>query len=861
MPESNTPVKGKIKFAQITSSDCALTKTFSSVNGELVSSAIAHMTEGRATVCEIDSVSDLKGALELLAKNQAITCGIPYAGDTALTTRAGAEFRPDAVARTNEAFHWPSGPALFTFDIDVDEKHAPFTSVRAALEALEACHPWLTHVLRVARPSSSSFVGKRGLRGVHIYIGVTSGLDIPALEKRVQLEQWSKGKGWIKISKSGALLVRQLSDSLVYQPSRLMFEATPICEGDIERIVPDDQAFIIEPPTAYAQGRPPAARTADGFLDVKSLPVIREIEFRRFDAAKGQKRDAHRTQAKAIALNYQKEQAIANGLDATEGERLGLIAIRALGDKKLPTTWTLALKGEGDQAERVTVGEILANPAQYLARQCADPFDTWRPDLEPRHFDKAQIFEKAQEGVWGVWSHKLQAFFEFTTDAAANIASPIERAAEKFAGCIEYPEPVGKKNAPAVNIAHALRLLLSEIGSMPRLNVCLGVTEKDSQMTALSLQNALSRVGSKGVTTAAIKTALDDIAEENQFDPWRDAVLALPAWDKSERLSNLFIDNAGAEDCAAVRLSTQLFFAAVCMRQMHPGIAYQAMPVLISTEQEWGKSHMPKAVAQALDAPPPPAINFCAPIEMSRQARAGLTVEVAEMSGLRKSDREAVKTWLTDDTDVYRDLFEKQATPHPRRFVQVGTSNHDEMYHDETGERRLMPVVFTRSMRSYDWAANTRQILAEAKEKFCQSTDAYLALHGQAVAAVKAYNAVRMSRGVGLAESPLDDYLPAVFKALRTPRSDDTWRVDLLNAANALAKQPGAGKVTSKQLARTARQRQWKVGKSGVRYIELSGAQMAALVEDDEGEHVSRNAEQARAAFELAAGAVTHAMH
>uniref|UniRef100_UPI003F532548 hypothetical protein n=1 Tax=Lactobacillus acidophilus TaxID=1579 RepID=UPI003F532548 len=96
-------------------------------------------------------------------------------------------------------------------------------SVAAVLDALESASPWLRDVHRVARPSSSSYVGTRGLRGVHVYCGVTNGADIPALAKRMQIEQWAAGHGHVKISRSGALLVRQLADALVYQPSRLMF--------------------------------------------------------------------------------------------------------------------------------------------------------------------------------------------------------------------------------------------------------------------------------------------------------------------------------------------------------------------------------------------------------------------------------------------------------------------------------------------------------------------------------------------------------------------------------------------------------------------------------------------------------------
>lgn len=797
-----------IQFAQITASNCQLTKTFKRNEvGQIESSAIAHMTEGQADILEIPDLSHLSTVLYLLQPNQAITCGVPQVGKTKLTTRAGADYRTDAVARTNEAFVFPYGHSLFPIDVDVDGD--AFQSVAGVLDALEACSPWLRNVSRVARPSSSSYVGGRGLRGVHVYLAVTRGTDIPQLAKRMQVEQWAAGCGHIKISKSGALLVRQLSDSLVYQPSRLMFESSPVLDG-VERTIPQEQAFIERAPQVI--GAPAKYRTSEGHLDVQNLPVMRDIEVRRFETAVRNAKNSRRREAKKIAIDYQKANAIANGLDPKQGERYGLLATRALGDKALPLDWMLQVAGIGP----VSVKDVMANINDALGMHCADPFDTWRPDLEPKHFTKAEIVRMGDKP--GVWSHKLQEFFAFTDDSAANLASPLDLAAEKLCGLIEYPEPVGKKSAPFVNIKFGLELLLREIDALPRLNESIGYADYDDVPDVGLLIDALSRVGCANVTPGPVERALEAIAATHKFDPWKDMILALPQWDKTPRLDTFFSDNCHALPSEALQLTGQAFFAAIVMRQMEPGITAPVIPVLIGA-QGTGKSRFVNDLARALGAPPPSSIAFGDPRRMSMSAARSMVAELAEMSGMGRKDAEEVKQWASDDIDVYRRPYEKQEVEHLRRFVLVGTANKHELNRDDTGNRRFMPIFVERPV-DRGWAVECHQILAEAKARFCQKRDDYLKLADDAQRAVFEYNAVDMKRGEGTPASDLDDLLPPILRlqVKMTGRS----RVSSALIRSALDQQGTGRQFSAQKIAQWLQTRGWKKGtdSAGMRYYE-----------------------------------------
>ena len=790
-----------IRFTLVTADNCAMTKTFSQdAFGNVTSSAIAHMTTGHAQVIEIDGPEQLAAFLPMLKPNQALTCGVPQVGDTVLTTRAGADFNPHAVARTNEAFRYLDAPALLP--IDVDTATGMYRSVGEVLDALEAASPWLRHVYRVARPSSSSYVAGRGLRGVHVYVAVSRGTDIPELGKRLQIEQWAAGRGSIVISKSGALLVRQLSDALVYQPSRLMFEASPQLEGGVVRDVPADDAWL-ERPAQMGQGRPAKYRTPEGWLDAQELPLLRDIERRRFDVAVRQAKDRMRVEAKQVALNYHKANALAAGMD--DGDRRGAQALRALGDKRLPPSWPLALSGE---AFTVMVGDIIANLPAYLGRFCADPFDALRADLTEGHKTKAEIV--AMHGRPGVWSHKLQEFFEFSNDNELDLSSPLEIAAENLCGVIEeWPDRKDKKRNSLSNVLFAVGLLAKQADIRLHFDVCLDAFSRDGIPSDGEWLRAVTRLGCSCVSATTLRDALEELGRANPIDPWRDAVLSLPVWDGKPRVDTLFVDTFGAIPSEAQSFAARAVLAGLVMRQLMPGAPAPVVPVLIGP-QGHGKGLFIADIARVMGFPPPTELAFTDDRRMSMAAARAPLDELCEMAGLGKRDADDVKRWVTDTQDVYRRPYDKKEETHPRRFVLIGTANKWELNRDETGNRRFMPVL-TLQEPSSDWSVEIPQLLAEAKAKYCTNTATYFQLVREAAAAVFEYNQDAMSRGEGMPASDLDDILPPHLERL----INDKHRVQSAAIRTALDVQTSGRKFSAQEIARWLKARGWTAGADG----------------------------------------------
>lgn len=785
-----------IKFTLITSTSCELAKSYTLENGKVTGAAIAHMTTGRAEILALPALEDLHEILQLLGPEQAITAGVPNAGNTALTTRRGSEFNPNAVARTNETFRYLDTPALFLIDVDTDA--GVYQSAADVLDALETSSPWLQQTTRVARPSASSYIGDKGLRGVHVYVAVSRGTDIPALAERMQMEQWATGRGRVIISKSGALLVRQLSDALVYQPSRLMFEAAPVLGEGVERNVPESEQWLVRKATMTSTCR---YRTEDGLLDVQLMPKVKEIDRRRFETAVRNAKQAKRVEAKRVALDYHRANALAAGRD--DGDLLGVLALRALGDRVLPPSWPLVFERDGELLQG-TVAEALAALDVLMGRRCADPFDATRSDLTPGDLRAGEVC--TMRGKPGIWSHKLGEFFAFGDADATSLSHPLELAAEKLCGTIEeWPDRADKKRAGAANLVFAVKLLCREAGLSLTFDVCTGAYGPEDKPGIGMWLDAVTRLGCSSVSVGVLESAIATVSRNREIDPWKDKILALPVWDKRPRLDTIFTDLYGAPGSPALTGSAQLFFAGIVMRQLRPGAPCPVVPVLIG-EQRLGKGLFGVRIAEAMDWPLPSEIAF-SPDErkMSMAAARAPVAELAEMSGLRKRDAEEVKRWTTDTQDVYRTPYGKVEEAHPRRFALFGTANKHELNADETGNSRFMPVL-CEAVPAADWAAELPQILAEAKARFCGTWGQYVALVQSVPNLVKEHNHLDMRAGRGTVKSDLDDLMPPILSKLLGETAATVRSADIRLSLDA---SPAGRKYDARAVSAWLRTRHW----------------------------------------------------
>lgn len=210
-----------------------------------------------------------------------------------------------------------------------------------------------------------------------------------------------------------------------------------------------------------------------------------------------------------------------------------------------------------------------------------------------------------------------------------------------------------------------------------------------------------------------ISDALTVLATRNAFDPVRDFLDALPAWDGEERLDGWLEEYFEAR--GHPEYLGQIFrkwMVAMVMRVYNPGAKFDWMPILEGA-QDIGKSSFGKILVgdkYFTDWLPPLS---------DKDAALGLLgmwgVEFGELTQFRKNELEIIKAFVSRTIDKVRPPYGRKVVEHARRCVFFGTTNKETYLIDETGNRRFKPIVVGR----LDFAALRRdriQLFAEAKE-------------------------------------------------------------------------------------------------------------------------------------------------
>lgn len=256
------------------------------------------------------------------------------------------------------------------------------------------------------------------------------------------------------------------------------------------------------------------------------------------------------------------------------------------------------------------------------------------------------------------------------------------------------------------------RLLLDRYGT-PRLNIRSNEVVMDGKnLTADEiswLYLELSSVEEKWTAQATID-AIFAMAHENRFDPVQ---LYLDGLKKQEvvGLSNEHWNNLekclfDIEDSTIGHFLKQYFIAAVA-RVYRPGLEARCSPVLVGAQHR-GKTTMGKILfgesnwVEGISDLGKDAIMRC---------QMGWGVELSELDGVtRRSDVEALKTFLTATTDHYRKPYGKGTIAYARNFCFWGTSNSAPL-RDLSGNSRFLCIPVPDKMLPLDWVIENRDAL------------------------------------------------------------------------------------------------------------------------------------------------------
>lgn len=179
------------------------------------------------------------------------------------------------------------------------------------------------------------------------------------------------------------------------------------------------------------------------------------------------------------------------------------------------------------------------------------------------------------------------------------------------------------------------------------------------------------------------------VAWEASYDPLQDYLDSLK-WDGVGRVSNFFKSYYGATASSEdylTKISSQFLISCVA-RALDPGCKMETV-VVLQGAQGVGKSKSLKALAGNFFSDETISVH-----DKDSKALASRfwIIELAEIVSLRRTEAEAMKSFISRAEDTFRAPYARANSTQPRRCVFVGTTNEDEYLKDVTGNRRFWPV-------------------------------------------------------------------------------------------------------------------------------------------------------------------------
>lgn len=214
--------------------------------------------------------------------------------------------------------------------------------------------------------------------------------------------------------------------------------------------------------------------------------------------------------------------------------------------------------------------------------------------------------------------------------------------------------------------------------------------DKDDTRLTVYMQQA---IGMTSISEANVASAVRYVASQRTRHCVREYLHSLK-WDGVERVAHALIDYWGAQTTSEqpedylLAVSANLFIGIVA-RVMRPGCQLDTM-IILEGAQGIGKSQSLRALGGDWYML---AAESVANKDFYQTLPGKLIVELGELDALNKAERERTKIAISTPTDRYRSSYGRRAEDHPRQCVFVGTTNRSDYGNDETGLRRLWPVI------------------------------------------------------------------------------------------------------------------------------------------------------------------------
>lgn len=264
--------------------------------------------------------------------------------------------------------------------------------------------------------------------------------------------------------------------------------------------------------------------------------------------------------------------------------------------------------------------------------------------------------------------------------------------------------------------------------------------------------------------------------QKQSFHPIRDYLRSL-TWDGVARIDTLFIDYFGSTDSIYTREASRKFLVAAVKRVFLPGCKYDNVITLVG-EQGTMKSSFFKKLGKDWFSD---TFNTVQGKEALEQIQGYWIIEMAELSGLRKAEAEAVKHFISKQEDGFRAAYARNSETYKRQCVFVATTNKKDFLTDPSGNRRFVPMEVFKDKRTkivfVDLDNEVDQIWAEAMHFFKQGETIFFSDEAEELARREQRKHSETDERKGIIEDYLNARLPKDWDKM-----DIHERIDHLNS-------------------------------------------------------------------------------
>jgi hypothetical protein len=236
----------------------------------------------------------------------------------------------------------------------------------------------------------------------------------------------------------------------------------------------------------------------------------------------------------------------------------------------------------------------------------------------------------------------------------------------------------------------------------------------DADYTKLSLRLERGSNGFTSIPSQLLREVVHYVASERSVDS---AVIWLNGlkWDGVCRLEGVLPDYFGAENTPYTRAVGRYMFTALAGRVLEAGIQADMVVAVV------GAQGLKKSSTVAAIAPLPEAFMELdlgeSDADLSRKMRGKLVIELGELVGMRRKQKEELKAFITRKHERWIPKYMEHEKVFARRNIFIATTNSEQFLDDETGNRRWLP--FTCGECHPDAMARDReQLWAEGAARF-----------------------------------------------------------------------------------------------------------------------------------------------